>query len=61
MNDFPCGLDTLELISDKSGVGNLCLLQFSSIFPLIYRMNLTLVGGLEPFFIFPNSWDDDPI
>jgi len=20
-----------------------------------------LVGGLEHFFIFPNSWDDDPI
>ena len=20
-----------------------------------------LVGGLEHFFMFPNSWDDDPI
>ena len=23
--------------------------------------NPLLVGGLEHFFMFPNSWDDDPI
>ena len=23
--------------------------------------NIMLVGGLEHEFIFPNSWDDDPI
>ena len=25
------------------------------------NMYKLLVGGLEHFFIFPNSWDDDPI
>jgi len=29
---------------------------------MVYGRYIYLVGGLEPWnFMFPNSWDDDPI